>query len=194
MRFYSAQVLLTLDYLHSQEIVHCDLKPENIVIGEKGYIRLIDLGISKVIGDPDKVDCPIGEYTPPEIIRGRHYTRSGDWWHLGILIYEMIVGHSPYASNSQNKEKMKYEILEKFPLKNDFISKHAFDLILKLLVKDPTRRLGHAREDVGKMKKHPFFKGVDWQLLWEKRIRPPFTKFRKLGNFDQKLLVAVCCG
>ena len=109
-KFFAAQVALALGYLHQSRIVYRDLKPENILIGEDGYIRLADFGLAKIVGEAIANSfCGTPEYLAPEMINGTGHDQTLDWWTLGILIYEMVVGIPPFYN--QNKHKM-YELIE----------------------------------------------------------------------------------
>ena len=95
VKFYTANVLLALKYLHSHNIIYRDLKPENIMVDQNGYLKLIDFGFSKIIDKPDDIDkrvCGTPEYIPPEVLKGEGYTIKSEWWAFGCLIYELLVG------------------------------------------------------------------------------------------------------
>lgn len=186
VRFYSAQIVLALEHLHSKDILYRDLKPENILLEENGYILLTDFGLSKIVKQTNSF-CGTPDYIPPEILDKKQYTRSVDWWQLGILIYEMLVGHSPFFHRTM--EKMIHNIRQKTVKKNGYLSKNAFDLISKLLVKDPTKRLGHSEKDAQEIKSHAFFEGIDWEKLLKKEIEAPVKRIKYCKYFDKKSLV-----
>ena len=185
-RFYSAQVVLALEYLHSKDIIYRDLKPENIMLEQSGYILLTDFGLSKIV-KKTKSFCGTPDYIPPEILNGEPYTKSVDWWQLGILLYELVMGVPPFYHKKMDVKIKKIRTQE---VKKTFhMSENVFDLISKLLQKDPTRRLGHSRQDAEQIKSHPFFKGIDWEKLQKKEIEPPVEPIDKLQYFDSKSLV-----
>jgi serum/glucocorticoid-regulated kinase 2 len=99
-KFYAAQIALALGYLHDSKIIYRDLKPENILLDSKGYIKLADFGLAKILNINDKEDpnsfCGTPEYLAPEMILGSGHDHTLDWWALGILIYEMIIGIPPF--------------------------------------------------------------------------------------------------
>mmetsp|Transcript_6937 Transcript_6937/g.11142 ORF Transcript_6937/g.11142 Transcript_6937/m.11142 type:complete len:290 (-) Transcript_6937:259-1128(-) len=146
-KFYAAQIALALDYLHKSKILYRDLKPENILIGLDGYIKLADFGLAKIKDGADAnsfVGTP--EYLSPEMIVGTGHDHTLDWWALGILIYEMVVGIPPFYHRNQNQM---YLLIQSAEIKWPNEEKHGFsispcakDLISKLLTKDRKKRMG----------------------------------------------------
>ena len=112
-RFYAGNVVLALKHMHSQNILYRDLKPENIMVDSNGYLKLIDFGFSTKTKDSTGVDyrvCGTPEYIPPEVIKGNGYNRKSEWWALGCLIYELLVGIQPFAVNT---EEMAFSLNER---------------------------------------------------------------------------------
>lgn len=191
-KFYGAQVALALGYLHSSKILYRDLKPENILISEDGYIKLADFGLAKLLGDEVANSfCGTPEYLSPEMINGTGHDHTLDWWALGVLIYEMVIGIPPFYN--QNKHKM-YYLIENGgirwpdPVKHGItVSAEAKDLIEKLLDKDKMKRLGQ-KGDVEEVLAHPWFASIDKEKLLKKNIVPPFRPEVKdptdTANFD----------
>jgi serum/glucocorticoid-regulated kinase 2 len=144
VRFYAASMGLALEYLHTHGIVYRDIKPENILIGEDGYLKLIDFGMAKMLKGNEKAMsfCGTPEYLAPEIITGEGHNKAADWWSYGVLLYEMLFGIPPFYS--KNTEKM-FDLITKaelkFPKKIE-VSEDAKDLIKKLLIKNQDLRLG----------------------------------------------------
>lgn len=104
--FYSACIVLAMHYLHQKGIVYRDLKPENAILDKEGYVKLTDFGIAKKGMKGLKKSytfCGTNEYCAPEFIQGKGHNKSVDWWCLGIMIYEMFVGHSPFQLQSKNR-------------------------------------------------------------------------------------------
>lgn len=171
-RFYAAQIVLALEHLHSKDVVYRDLKPENVLIDSKGYIRITDFGLSRQnVNDASgaKSICGTPEYLAPEIVMRLEYGKAVDWWTLGSIIYEMLVGAPPfYVENRQELfERIKFDV-PKYP---SSLSANAKNLIENLLKKDPARRLGTS----SKVRDHPWFEDVNWQALYEKRYEAPFV-------------------
>ena len=191
VKFYSASIGLALDYLHSKGIIYRDIKPENILIGEDGYLKLIDFGMAKIVKNGEKATsfCGTPEYLAPEIITGEGHNSSADWWSFGILIFEMLCGIPPFYC--ENNEKM-YELIMhaelKFPKKIP-MSDEAKDLLKKLLIKKQNNRLG-AQNGFAEIRTHPFFSGFDFDSLLSKKLTPPFIPKLSgkldVGNFDEE--------
>ena len=190
-KFYSAIIGLALEYLHIHGIVYRDIKPDNILIDEDGYLKLADFGMAKMLKDKEKAFslCGTPEYFAPEIITREGHNKSADWWSYGILLYEMLYGIPPFYS--KNTEKMFKLITKsdlKFPKKIQ-ISDNAKDLIKKLLIKDQDLRLG-AEGGFEIIKNHSFFKGFDFKALEEKKLEAPFIPTLRgsmdVTNFNSK--------
>ena len=190
-KFYSAIIGLALEYLHTHGIVYRDIKPDNILIDEDGYLKLADFGMAKMLKDQEKAFslCGTPEYFSPEIITREGHNKAADWWSYGILLYEMLFGIPPFYS--KNTEKM-FDLITKaelkFPKKIN-VSEDAKDLIKKLLIKNQDLRLG-SEGGFETIKKHSFFKGFDFKALEEKKLEAPFIPVLRgsmdLSNFDSK--------
>ncbi|GAM19777.1 hypothetical protein SAMD00019534_029520 [Acytostelium subglobosum LB1] len=180
-KFYIAEVITSLDYLHSNNIIYRDIKPENILLDEDGHIKLTDFGLSKsgitsVVGEKNgegqfaTTFCGTPEYLAPEIITGAGHGKAADYWSVGILLFEMLTGRSPFlASNRNDMYKAMIQGNLRLPM---FLSMDAQDLLEKLLVPDPKNRLGSG--GVQDIQNHPFFDLIPWRLLESKHIIPPF--------------------
>lgn len=172
-RFYAAEIISALDYLHKRGIVYRDLKPENLILDAKGHIRITDFGLSKegVEGDTITSICGTPEYLAPEILRKRPYGVAVDWWSMGTLLYEMIAGLPPFYD--KNRQVMYRKILEAPMEPPPFMSPEALDICSKLLIREPTARLGYKGAE--EIKAHPFFKSIDWAALDKMELTPPWT-------------------
>lgn len=158
--FYASEILCAIGALHKKGIVYRDLKPENILLDGAGHIKLVDMGFAKRIDDGRAyTTCGTPEYLAPEVIRAMGYTKCVDWWSFGILLYELLVGYSPFGSD-QSHLVIYNSILDgkfRFP---DHVSHTARNLICGLLNPDPNVRLGSRGPE--QIMRHDFFKGVDW--------------------------------
>jgi len=169
-QFISAEIASALSYLHSLSIVHRDLKPENILLDKEGHIVIIDFGFSKKIIESSSTLCGTQKYLAPEIIDCTGHDKAVDWWALGIIIYEMLVGYPPFFDENPflTSQKILNEKL-KWPRRMDAAAK---DLIEKLLERDKTKRSGG--EEV---KNHKFYTTLDWEDVYHKRLKPPIVPF-----------------
>lgn len=174
--FYLAEMVLALDYLHNNlGVIYRDLKPENCLLDSEGHLLLTDFGLSKVaIDDNEKCKSVLGtvEYMAPEIVLGQEYGKAVDWWSLGALGFDLLTGSPPFKGQSHSKiqEKITKQKLQ-MPY---YLSPDAKDLITRLLRKEPTKRLGsNMPKDVQTIKKHRFFRRIDWKLLAQRGIEPP---------------------
>ncbi|KAM8895478.1 cAMP-dependent protein kinase catalytic subunit PRKX [Lycaon pictus] len=171
--FYSAEIICAIEYLHSKEIVYRDLKPENILLDREGHIKLTDFGFAKKLVDKTWTLCGTPEYLAPEVIQSKGHGRAVDWWALGILIFEMHSGFPPFFDD--NPFGIYQKILAgkiDFPRHLDFSVK---DLIRKLLVVDRTRRLGNMKNGADDVKRHRWFRTVDWEAVPQRKLKPPIV-------------------
>ena len=167
--------------LHERNIVYRDLKPENVLLGEDGYITLTDFGLAKILKDEEKAMsfCGTPEYIAPEIILEAGHNKTVDWWTLGIFTYEMITGFPPFITKERNPRVMYDCILHKPALFPDV--QHGIDMsddckhfIACCLSKNPEKRLG-ANGDIQEILKHPWLASVDIHALERKQIRAPLV-------------------
>ena len=175
-RYYLAEVILAIAHLHDSNVLYRDLKLENLVMDSEGHVACIDFGLSKEgvkNGDITKTFVGTPEYLAPEVIRKKGYGKAVDWWSLGVLTYEMIQGEPPFRAKTP--PLMFQKILDdqvNFTERFDDVTK---DLISRLLVKDPEKRLGCGPMGVKEIISHKFFKGMDWIAIMDKRD-PHFPK------------------
>lgn len=184
--FYACEVVSVLDYLHSQSIVYRDLKPENLLLDATGHVKFTDFGFAKSLVDRTWTLCGTPEYLAPEVIQSKGHNMAVDWWALGILIYEMLVGYPPFY------DEKPFGIYEKilggkieWPRHVDPVAK---DLIKRLLVHDRTRRLGSMKNGAEDVKGHRWFKGVQWEDVGKRKLKPPIvpavSSERDASNYD----------
>ena len=187
VRFYMSQILLALEYMHNNNYIYRDLKPENILIDKEGNIKLTDFGLSKIMPPDEKTTytmCGTAEYLAPEILFGKGYDKTCDWFSFGVVLFEMFCGYHPFKSKGQKIDPKIYLKKTYIP---DKVGKNARDLIEKLFVSNPKKRLGYNSAD--EVKSHPFFKGIDFDKVLNKEYKPPFIPKLKddtdLRYFDE---------
>ena len=173
-KFYLCEILLALENLHKRDIIFRDLKPDNVVLDEQGHCKLTDFGLSKEgIGENvyAKSFCGSIAYLAPEMLKKKGHDKAVDWYLLGVLFYEMLVGITPFFTTRKEEIFHNIEYGElKIP---DFISIEAAGLLRELLEKNPNKRLGGSIKDAQEIKEHPYFKDVDWDKVYNKKIKPP---------------------
>jgi len=187
---------MALGHLHKQKIIYRDLKPENILMGEDGYICLTDFGLAKILEGNEQAYsfCGTPEYLAPEILEEKGHAFPVDWWALGILTYEMIVGFPPFYTGSPNNQKM-YDLIKTKPVFFPDAKKHGIamseeckDFISKCLQKNPKDRLGSV-SGLEEILSHPWYQSIDQGALLSKSINPELKpKLSKnaldVSNFD----------
>ena len=180
-KFYIMELVLALESLHKNNMVYRDLKPENILLDAKGHVKLTDFGLSKILeNEEDKAFtiCGTPQYLAPEVIKKKGYDKAVDWWSLGCVMFEMLTGKIPFPIKRGVKLNMTiYEQGVNYP---SILTKSAKDLIQKLLILNPNERLGSGPNGSENVKNHPYFKGVIWKDVLQKKIKPPFIP--KLKN------------
>lgn len=196
-KFYIAELTLALQHLHRYEIVYRDLKPENILLDANGHIALCDFGLSKANLAKDETTntfCGTTEYLAPEVLLDDHgYTTMVDFWSLGVLVFEMCCGWSPfYAEETQQMYKNIAFGKVRFP--KDVLSPEGRSFVKGLLNRNPKHRLG-AINDAEELKSHPFFADTDWEAMMNKTVVPPFKPKLKnildVSNFDPEFTNAI---
>uniref|UniRef100_A0A0X3P2D1 non-specific serine/threonine protein kinase n=1 Tax=Schistocephalus solidus TaxID=70667 RepID=A0A0X3P2D1_SCHSO len=174
-QFYAAEITSALGYLHSQNIVYRDLKLENLLLDKEGHIKITDFGLCKEdigFGATTKTFCGTPEYLAPELLLDNDYGRSVDWWGLGVVMFEMMCGRLPFYSNDH---EILFELILQEGVKvPDTLSIFARDILSRLLIKDPTARLGGGKADAIEVMMHPFFANISWDKLIRKDIPPPW--------------------
>ncbi|KAF2489292.1 serine/threonine protein kinase-like protein [Lophium mytilinum] len=190
-RFYAAELLCALECLHGFNVIYRDLKPENILLDYTGHIALCDFGLCKLdMKDEDRTNtfCGTPEYLAPELLTGAGYTKTVDWWTLGVLLYEMLTGLPPFYDENTNDmyRKILTEPLH-FP-GPEIVPPAARDLLTRLLDRNAEKRLG--AKGAAEIKSHYFFHSIDWRKLLERKYEPSFkpnvVDQRDTANFDRE--------
>ncbi|XP_035037117.2 serine/threonine-protein kinase N1 isoform X2 [Hippoglossus stenolepis] len=187
--FYSACVVLGLQFLHDHKIVYRDLKLDNLLLDTEGFVKIADFGLCKEgmgFGDRTSTFCGTPEFLAPEVLTDTSYTRAVDWWGLGVLVYEMLVGESPFPGDDE--EEVFDSIVNDEVRYPRFLSTEAIGIMRRLLRRNPERRLGSGEKDAEDVKKQPFFRGLDWDALLHRKVPPPFVPTivgkEDVSNFD----------
>ncbi|GAA6034859.1 hypothetical protein JCM8097_009335 [Rhodosporidiobolus ruineniae] len=189
VKFYVAEMALALGDLHKRGIVHRDIKPDNILLDEKGHAHLTDFNIAVHFTERRALTSVAGSmaYMAPEVLAKRGYFATVDWWSLGVVTYELLFGKRPYRGKTNStltSAILKDQI--RFPENAaEIVSPEGLDLIKGLLQRDPKKRLGcKGTGGLEAFKRHPWFAGYDWDVIERKEAIPPFEPDSKKANFD----------
>ncbi|XP_059224488.1 serine/threonine-protein kinase N isoform X5 [Stomoxys calcitrans] len=189
--FYAACVVLGLQYLHENKIIYRDLKLDNLLLDTDGYVKIADFGLCKEgmgFGDRTGTFCGTPEFLAPEVLTETSYTRAVDWWGLGVLIFEMLVGESPFPGDDE--EEVFDSIVNDEVRYPRFLSLEAIAIMRRLLRKNPERRLGSSERDAEDVKKQAFFRSIVWDDLLLRKVKPPFVPtidhLEDVSNFDEE--------
>ncbi|BHF72783.1 Beta-adrenergic receptor kinase 2 [Sparganum proliferum] len=198
VRFYASEVILGLEHMHNRFIVYRDLKPANILLDEHGHVRISDLGLACDFSRK-RPHASVGThgYMAPEVLqRGRSYDSSADWFSFGCMLYKLLRGHSPFR---HHKVRDKHEI-DRMTMTMDIelpddLSPEMYSLLSSLLARDVDRRMGCMGRGSLEVREHPFFRGIDWQMVYLRRYPPPLVPPRgevnaadafDIGSFDEE--------
>lgn len=176
-KFYISEVALAIDFLHKHNIIYRDLKPENVLIGADGHLKLIDFGFAKVTAQSNGMCwtlCGTPDYLAPEVIRARGYNASVDWWSVGVLLFEMMAGYPPFYTEDGNPIKLYEKILAGQVHYPSFFEPGAKDLLQSLLTADLSKRFGNLHRGSRDIFAHMWFAEIDWECLYRKEIPAPY--------------------
>ncbi|KAJ8612110.1 hypothetical protein CTAYLR_002461 [Chrysophaeum taylorii] len=186
MKVYAGAVTLAFDHMHAKNIAYRDLKPENLVLDKDGYLKVVDLGLAKVVNSKTWTLCGTPDYLAPEIILNEGHDKAVDYWALGVLMYELVAGRPPFYADDP------MEVYEKILSGNmsfpSHFGRHLADIVRKFLKICQSKRLGNGKGGVGAVKKHRFFAGFAWNNLLARTMPPPIPIDIKdcadASNFD----------
>jgi len=184
-KFFTGCLLLGLEYIHNNNIIHRDIKPENLVCDQNGYIRITDFGIAKTNkGDNSSETSGTPGYMAPEVLLAKNYTFTVDFFAIGVIGYEFMLGKRPY--NGNNRKQIK-QLMLKTQVKIDIDkvdwSEESVDFINRCLKRKESRRLGYT-DGIKELKEHKWFDGFDWDKVYHKKLIAPFIP-KKEGNYDK---------
>uniref|UniRef100_A0A673B167 Protein kinase C n=1 Tax=Sphaeramia orbicularis TaxID=375764 RepID=A0A673B167_9TELE len=187
--FYAAEIICGLQFLHSKGIIYRDLKLDNVLLDSEGHIKIADFGMCKENMQEDSrtsTFCGTPDYIAPEILLGQKYSTSVDWWSFGVLLYEMLIGQSPF--HGRDEEELFQSIRTDDPVYPRWLTRDAKDILIKLFVREPEERLGVK----GNIRQHSFFSSTDWKALEQRQVAPPFkptlTSPSDCSNFDKEFI------
>ena len=198
-KVYIAEILLSIQYLHKREIIFRDLKPDNVVLDSDGHCKLTDFGLSKE-GIIDNISarsfCGSLAYLAPEILAANGHGKSVDWYLLGVLLYEMLTGRTPYYSTNKDQLIENIENGELYLPRE--LSNAAKSIMLQLMDRDPNSRLGADASDAESIKKHIFFADVDWSQIANRQATVPPVQLREINeeafNLRNSVFADLCQG
>merc|ERR1711959_759908 len=187
-KFYSAQTAAAFAHMHASNIIHRDLKPENLLLSSDGYSKLTDFGFAKIVepGSRTYTLCGTPEYIAPEVLLNKGHGKPVDWWTLGILIYEMIVGQPPFCD--EDPMGIYQKILAGKIYFPKYFDKNAKALVKKLLTADLSKRYGNLKDGADDILKHKWFSTIDYAQLEKYAIPSPYKPNVKddqdVSNFE----------
>lgn len=186
-KFFAAHVVLIFEHLHSKNIIYRDLKPENLLLDKEGYLKITDFGFAKIVTFKTYTLCGTPEYIAPEVLLNKGHGKGVDWWTLGILIYEMMVGDPPFLD--EDPMGIYQQVLTGKVRFTRSFDKSAKSLTKKLLTADLTKRYGCLKQGASDIKMSKWFSDMNWEALLEKKldapILPELSGSADTSNFEE---------
>mmetsp|Transcript_46272 Transcript_46272/g.82175 ORF Transcript_46272/g.82175 Transcript_46272/m.82175 type:complete len:822 (+) Transcript_46272:164-2629(+) len=188
-RFYVAGVTIALDHLHKEKVMYRDLKPENVMLSETGHVKLTDMGLAKVCPGKTYTTCGTPEYFAPEVITATGYTCATDWWALGVFLFELMAGKTPFEAPQPMAIYTKvFKGIQAVDIPECMLG-DCVDLVKGLLVQTASQRLPMKKGGTKLLKDHRFFEDFDWKAMEDLTLEPPYVpevKNKKdLSNFKR---------
>jgi len=184
-QFYAGCIIESLGYLHARNIVYRDMKPENALIDKDGYCIMIDFGFAKIVVDKTYTLCGTPEYLAPEIIMSKGHDKAVDYWSYGVLLYEMLVGQSPfYLYGTDQVSLFKRIVMVKYQCPA-YVSDEAKDIIKKLLTRRQASRFGNLSRGHLDITEHPWFASLNFEKLMQRKIKAPW-KPKTMNPLDSR--------
>eukprot|EP00928_Gymnodinium_smaydae_P021063 TRINITY_DN18180_c0_g2_i1.p1 TRINITY_DN18180_c0_g2~~TRINITY_DN18180_c0_g2_i1.p1 ORF type:complete len:1068 (-),score=240.00 TRINITY_DN18180_c0_g2_i1:42-3245(-) len=172
-RFYSSCIFLALQHMHDKRCIYRDLKLENCIVDSRGYVKLTDMGIAKVVIGKTYTVCGTADYLAPEVLRQSGHNRAADWWACGVLLFIMATGRSPF--DAPEVSQIYKNIIRGFSKVTfpDSITPDLCDVIKSLCRKAPEERITMQKGGVERLKQMPFYEDVDWEAMASRTVEPP---------------------
>jgi len=186
-KFFAAHVVLVFEHLHSKDIIYRDLKPENLLLDKDGYLKITDFGFAKIVSFKTYTLCGTPEYIAPEVLLNKGHGKGVDWWTLGILMYEMLVGDPPFLDD--DPMGIYQQILTGKVRFTRSYDKGAKSLTKRLLTTDLTKRYGCLKHGASDIKMSKWFASMNWEALIERKldtpIKPELSSSTDTSNFEE---------
>jgi len=174
-KFYSSSVVFAFEHLHERHVLYRDLKPENLLLDSGGFCKLTDMGLAKVVTGKTYTTCGTPDYFAPEVIQQTGMTQAVDWWTLGVLIHELLCGQAPFeASDPMDTYRKIVRGVTKVQFMYADRDPYAVQLVQNLLKHVPNERLPMRAGGTKNLKQHPWYKGQDWDALYNLKVPPPY--------------------
>ncbi|ORY93374.1 kinase-like domain-containing protein [Syncephalastrum racemosum] len=187
LKFWFAELSSAIKYLHYQRVVHRDIKPQNILLDDRGHVHVTDFNVATYLHSRRTLtsNSGTGYYMAPEIHKGGGYNEAVDWWSLGVTLYECVYRRRPFegATNDELRASVQRGIVQ-YPTNGTPVSGECLSVIQGFLEMNPSKRLGQTQEGWVALVRHPFFRSVDWRRLESKTLTPPFQPSSEQNNFD----------